>query len=585
MSTRLLAALVLLATSASVSAALVGFEKTPEATEQSRTIFFRTGARATLVAPADFDAHLPTLLLIFALPNGNTIEQTVGCQLAPGLDLHFDIQHIAAQVRRLRTLEKGRNLVVAYVEADGLSWPAWKQKQGTEGPSRVAAIVDEIRGVILGDANAVALAAHSGGGSFINGYVDAVDAIPGFVERIVFLDANYSFDEERHAAKLSTWLKKSDRRHLSVIAYDDRDVTLNGKKIVSDTGGTWRASIRMIEALGKSDPLKQSKPQTAAPPIVRYDGAGGRIRFLLHENPEKKILHTRLVELNGLLEAMTAGTPNESKWGGVFFVGRAFEQFVQRLPTIPSRRPEAAGGKLLAERWAKFTADQREAATAAEVFRGNFPPFLRGLNPVRLKATIDGKEHECVISVAPDYLAVGSDGDFLRMPLTPAIAMKIATQLGCTLPTTRMVDAIDAAAQVRLEPRPMKIDRESLATFVQHHQIIESQRAGKPLGALICGIMKDVVLTNELKEGPPKVAIYGWRQLDGKPIQPLTTVHKGSYVDYSHGIRLISRIVKVDGKEMLIEDVLKDPKLHVLLSDEGPVTEPAAFYRAAAKQP
>jgi hypothetical protein len=42
---------------------------------------------------------------------------------------------------------------------------------------------------------------------------------------------------------------------------------------------------------------------------------------------------------------------------------------------------------------------------------------------------------------------------------------------------------------------------------------------------------------------------------------------------------LISRIVKVDGHEMLIEDVLKDPKLSVLLSDEGPVTDPSAFYR------
>jgi hypothetical protein len=77
-----------------------------------------------------------------------------------------------------------------------------------------------------------------------------------------------------------------------------------------------------------------------------------------------------------------------------------------------------------------------------------------------------------------------------------------------------------------------------------------------------------------LKEKPHRVAIYGWRKLDGNPIQPLTIVHGDTYVDYSHGVRLIARQMLVDGKPMTINDVLKDPNLCGLLSDEGVIHKP-----------
>src|SRR5262245_23647564 len=40
-----------------------------------------------------------TRLIIFATPNGNTIEQTLGAKMTEALDWHYDIQHIAAQTR------------------------------------------------------------------------------------------------------------------------------------------------------------------------------------------------------------------------------------------------------------------------------------------------------------------------------------------------------------------------------------------------------------------------------------------------------------------------------------------------------
>ena len=41
-----------------------------------------------------------------------------------------------------------------------------------------------------------------------------------------------------------------------------------------------------------------------------------------------------------------------------------------------------------------------------------------------------------------------------------------------------------------------------------------------------------------------------------KPIQPLTIVHRDTYVDYSHGVRLIRRTVMVDGKPRDIRHAL-----------------------------
>ena len=55
------------------------------------------------------------------------------------------------------------------------------------------------------------------------------------------------------------------------------------------------------------------------------------------------------------------------------------------------------------------------------------------------------------------------------------------------------------------------------------------------------------------------------------PIQPLSSVHVEWYVDYSHGIRLVSRDVVVDGVRRDLAALLADPVLWPLVSDEGPI--------------
>src|SRR5829696_4180316 len=225
--------------------ALPGSRESAWFDERVREEWVAEGVRAVAIAPAAFDPKKPTRLVVYATPNGNTIEHTLGCATAAGLDWHYDIQHVAAQARALRDASPDENVVLACVEADGLSWPAWKRKY-KDGPARIRKVVEALRAWVPGENVRVSLAGHSGGGSFLFGFLDGADAIPSSVDRIAFLDANYSYsDADRHGDKLLAWLTGDRSRRLVVIAYDDRAVTLNGKAVVGPDGGTFRATERM----------------------------------------------------------------------------------------------------------------------------------------------------------------------------------------------------------------------------------------------------------------------------------------------------------------------------------------------------
>jgi hypothetical protein len=526
--------------------------------------------RVVVNVPADFNAKKSTLLVLFATPNGNTIEQSLGCAKAEGVDWHFDIQHIAAQVRRLRETTTDRNIVLACLEAEGLSWPAWKRKQ-TNGPARIKDVVREIKGWIPGDDVRLALAAHSGGGSFLFGFLDAENAIPNDVERIIFLDANYSYsDADKHGDKLLVWLNGDQRRRLVVVAYDDREITLNGKLVVGPDGGTFRATNRMHQRFARDATFQTANAQD----FVFRTALDGRLALLVHSNPQNGILHTVLVgEMNGLLRGLT--DPDRPPEWGRFGGPRAYNHWVQPAPIIPPRPKDAVGGTAFIQSIENLTPAEREEAIAREILRGNIPNFLRAFRTIIASARDStGKEHSIRYDVAPDYLAIGSDADFVRMPMTPATAARIADAFGCALPTRKIVDDVYRNAALKLAPKPLTMDREAPSTFLQHHRLIEEQRAGHPLGELIAGIKKDVVVTNRLAEKPNRVAIYGWHTAEGKPIQPLTIVHVDRYVDYSHGVRLMKRAVVVDGIARDVRQVLLSPDRCVLLSDEGPILRP-----------
>ena len=99
---------------------------------------------------------------------------------------------------------------------------------------------------------------------------------------------------------------------------------------------------------------------------------------------------------------------------------------------------------------------------------------------------------------------------------------------------------------------------------------------------LVSGHKKDVVISPRLTASAEKLAIYGWHQLTGAPIQPLSTVHGACYADYSHGIRLVSETALVDGERRSIYDLLDDPDLAGIVSDEGPIRNLRSFVTRQA---
>lgn len=562
-----LAALLLLAGPLS-AADLPGFRRSPWFEEQVREEWVSDGVRVRASVAKDYDPKKPTRLVIYATPNGNSIEQTLGCEKADGLDWHFDIQHVAAQVRTLRSLTSTENVALACTEAEGLSWPAWKKKR-TDGPARIRKVVETLRGWLPEGKVRITLAGHSGGGSFLFGYLDAEEKVPADVERFVFLDANYSYsDDDKHGDKLLAWLNDDTSHRLVVIAYDDREVMLNGRKVVEPDGGTFRATERMRGRFAKDVELTESTSDD----FLHRVGLNGRLALHVHTNPKVQILHTALVgEMNGLLRGLTDDWPKPA-WG-TFGGSRAYAKWVQPAPGIPKRPADALGGRAVVAKLEGMKPAERETVIAEEITRGNVPDFLRTFHPLQVTAKDPkGKEHTAVLEVMPDYLSVGSDTDFVRVPMTPTTAAYIADRFRCELPTRRISDEVYRAATVKLEPKPLTIDREAVGTFLKHHELIEGQREGKKLGELVAGVKKDVVVTNRLAEKPNKVALYGWHKTDGTPIQPLTIAHTRSYVDYSHGVRLVKRAAKVDGRERDLRYVLISPDLSPLVSDEGPIS-------------
>jgi hypothetical protein len=544
--------------------------------ERARVLEIYPGVTATIVAPAHLDASKRIDLILYALPNGNTTAQTIGRKLVEGMDWHFDIQHIGAQTRALRA--RGiPQAVVVYLEADSRSWPQWRQSRGYERANkRIVEIVDQLRAAIGNPPHlVVTLTGHSGGGSFMFGFIEGQDSIPSWVERIAFLDANYNFDYN-HGEKLVKWLRQSPRNTLVVLAYDDRNIMLDGKKVVSDSGGTWRASSRMMNYLREPFPFAVD----TLSPFVRYHAP--QIEILLHPNPENRILHTEMIgEMNGYMHAMLVRRAGYDRGSFVLKPERVYSQWVETdlalpaaaPPEIPNRAANAMSGSSFIASLARLSRDEREAAIRRELLAGNMPSFLRALRTVEVSAVgSDSVKHSIAYEVMPDYLAIGSDRDFVRMPMTPYTAQAFCDAFGFVLPTRKMVNDIWAAATTHLDPRPLTVERESPATFLQHHRIIEEQLKGIERGTFVAGIKKDVVVTSRLSEKPQRVAIYGWHYPNGQPIQPLYTGHVDWYVDYSHGIRPVRRSMRVDGHVASFEAILSDPALRDLISDEPEIT-------------
>jgi hypothetical protein len=255
-------------------------------------------------------------------------------------------------------------------------------------------------------------------------------------------------------------------------------------------------------------------------------------------------------------------------------------------PCIPPRPAGADEGPvfLRSKVWSfKLPAEleKREEIILAELLKGNIPPFLRNLKPVTVGTGVKIKYW-----VMPDYLSIGDDEHWVRIPVTARTAQKVADKFCMMLPTAKMVDDIFKQAEIQsyAKQQPIALTAES---YLKHHEAIQGSLPSGSKGKLIAGHKKDVVLTdrmwetvNGLWKAKNKVPYYGFFNEKKQPIQAFyeggqpkwgwaQLAHDFLHVDYSHGARLVSRIAEVDGEKMDLAKVLSDPAYARLLYAEG----------------
>ena len=313
---------------------LPGFEGSGSFEEQQMLIDNRsTNSRILINAPMDgFGENDRVLLIFYALPNGNSIEQTLGKTLKDGDDWHYDIQHIGAQTRFLRKQLTGQTVVVVYLEAGQRSWPQWKR----ENPNFLddtKGVVDAITSIFRPWSPRVVLNGHSGGGRFIFSYLEAEGTIPQSVKRIAFLDSSYGYEDSLHGPSLAEWLDSGKDKYLCTLAYNDSVVIYNDKPLVSPEGGTWYRSKLMKEYLRGSFPMEAVNADT----LLWYASPDRRIQIILKTNPEGKIYHTVQVERNGFIHSILSGTELEGQRYS-YFGERAYSEYIADTIVLPPAR-------------------------------------------------------------------------------------------------------------------------------------------------------------------------------------------------------------------------------------------------------
>jgi hypothetical protein len=212
---------------------------------------------------------------------------------------------------------------------------------------------------------------------------------------------------------------------------------------------------------------------------------------------------------------------------------------------------------------------QRETCYLDQFLDGNVPDFMRTLCPVEVG--------DLLIYVTPDYLCIGVDYDYVRIPMNPITAQTIANHYNASLITPMMTDAVDQAAEIKLPFRAQtpqqgfEYDHSMMFTdrYVIHNKWIEKdlKAAGASRGQLASGHKKDVVLDPWLETvNWEKVGVY----LKSVGHTYRTHSHEVTYKDYSHGVRLAFLwAYQHDAMWLPIESILMHAEHHKKLSKRG----------------
>lgn len=292
-----------------------------------------------------------TEVILYALPNGTLIDWTVGKKREPGDDWHLDVHHIGAQTAFLRAQDRKTNYVTIYLKTRQKAWNNWHRQHLDICKETYDKLFADVVALYADYSPSLTIGSHSGGGYLIFNYFRGADEINPAIKHLIFLDSVYGYETGDHLEKFVEWLKDSSHK-LTVIAYEDATVIFRGKPLVSQSGGCWGRSHQMVEDFGKYFKLREKvkfvKDGGDLNPAIRsaerkfsdetdvsqnayiecWRGLGGRLSFKLLRNPNGLIWHLVLVEKNGFIDSVLAGTRKEGR-GYQFWGPRAYSEYIQ----------------------------------------------------------------------------------------------------------------------------------------------------------------------------------------------------------------------------------------------------------------
>jgi|GEM_PF-793967 len=315
--------------------ALPGYTQNEIMHEQTRSYIWGTDVNVHINAPGKDSLKLDkeTIICFFACPAGNTIEWTIGKQMEPGDDWHYDIQHIGAQTRFLRKTLKDKNLIVIYTQTTDNGWNLYSGKH-TDHVQRIQAVTLHALQDFSEFDYKVTLNGHSAGGGFVLRNLLNHPEVPAWIDRLGFLDSNYNYkyDADEYDSLFTKFLLERDSTYICLLAYNDSVALYQGSPIVSAQGGTWWNARYMKRRL---DPIFNFVDSHDVD-FQRHIALDNRFEILLKENPTQAILHTVQVYKNGFIHSMLSGTEYENV-GYEYYGEPVYLEYIQGNPPA---RPE-----------------------------------------------------------------------------------------------------------------------------------------------------------------------------------------------------------------------------------------------------
>ncbi len=219
----------------------------------------------------------------------------------------------------------------------------------------------------------------------------------------------------------------------------------------------------------------------------------------------------------------------------------------------------ATGGAFIGD-LGERPAGSREARIVNEIAAGNLPDHLREYVPIAF--TRGGMEVE--LYMTSDVLSIGSNDDYMPIPMHGPSAEAVAESVGALLPTNAMVRLRWENADYRFRPAPQGASARMThpSVYADHGRAYD--REGTE-GALVAGVAKLVLIDPTMSGG--RLGYGGWTEPNGHQIQDPGRAHGETYADYSHGVALTAPFVRINGTFYATEDILAHPVLYRLISE------------------